>query len=223
MVRKARAFCAVSLAVGLFSCALAPHSLHAAPIATSTFSSNAEGWAVVSTIGYYGSPTYSPTGGNPGGYIYAVDPDTGAWGFAAPSKFLGNVSAAYGQPFSFDIAAYNTPEHATAWVGIQGAGYQFICLYDAPASASTWYSRSVSMTETAGWVDPDTQMPPTYAEMMAVLSSLDGLVITAEFLEGLENDISGLDNVVLTPEPTTLMLLAVAVPVLMRSRWRRKR
>ena len=52
------------------------------------------------------------------------------------------------------------------------------------------------MEESAGWKDPDTGLAPTYAEMMAVLSDLEGLVITAEFIEGLPNDITGLDNVV---------------------------
>ncbi|MCK4341264.1 MAG: PEP-CTERM sorting domain-containing protein [Phycisphaerae bacterium] len=206
----------VSIA-GLVVAVAAP--LAAAPIATSTFDAGDEGWTVVTTLGYQGPPQYSSTGGNPDGFIYAVDPDTGAWGFAAPATFLGPVSEAYGQTFSFDIAAYYDPEYVSGWVGIEGAGYQFVCLFDAPATTyPDWHGRTVWMTETAGWVDPDTGLPPTSTQMMAVLSNLEGLVITAEFVEGLEDDISGLDNVVLMPEPGTLALLGLGVVMVLKRR-----
>ena len=43
-------------------------------------------------------------GGNPGGFIRGVDSVVGGvWFFSAPSKFLGDDSAAYGQHLSFDL------------------------------------------------------------------------------------------------------------------------
>ncbi len=189
---------------------------NAAPIAASTFSANAEEWRLVSTLGYNGSVTWSATGGNPGGFIYGQDPDTGAFGFAAPSKFLGNVSAAYGQLFQFDVASFQQPDSGTSWVGISGAGYTLICNYNTPASPyPAWYSRSITMHENAGWIDLSTGLPPTHQQMLAVLASLDGLVIATEFIEGLETDISGLDNVILMPEPTAMALLLMAIPATM--------
>lgn len=203
----------------LFSlCAVAS----AGPIATSTFDTDADGWVIVTTLQptLNQAPTWTATGGNPGGFIYGVDPDTGSWGFLAPDKFLNDISDAYGQTLSFDIAAYYTPDNPAAWVGVQGAGYQFVCEYTPPASNyPAWYSRSVTMTETAGWFDPDTLAAPTYTQWMAVLNDLDALVITAEFAPGLGNDISGLDNVILVPEPASLLIITVAgIPFIRRRR-----
>jgi hypothetical protein len=189
--------------------------VNAAPIASSSFNANNEGWRLVSTLGYNGPATWTATGGNPGGCIYGEDPDEGAFGFAAPSKFLGNVSASYGKTFTFDIASYQPPEGATSWIGISGAGYQLICNYNVPASIyPAWYSRSVTMHENAGWINFSTSLPPTHQQMLAVLANMDELVIAAEFVTGLPNDISGLDNVVLNPEPATILLLSLGIVAL---------
>jgi hypothetical protein len=182
----------------------------ATPIASSTFDAGDESWRLVSTLDYDGPVTWTDTGGNPGGFIYGQDPDTGAFGFGAPSKFLGNVSDAYGETLSFDVAAYQTPDTTTSWVGIRGAGYELICYYNVPATAyPDWYARSVTMDENGGWVDASTGQPATQAQMQAALADLEGLVILAEFVDGLETDISGLDNVILMPEPTSLALFAL--------------
>ncbi len=208
--------CAKVLAVVVISAGVvASPAVAADPIAGSTFNTNDEGWLVVSTLGYVGSPTYSSTGGNPGGCIYATDPDTGAWGFAAPAKFLGDVSDAYGQSFSFDISTDNL-EGDTGWVGLQGAGLEFVAPFDAPSATWQWEERSVLLNESAGWVDPDTLLPPTQGQMMAVLSDLTGLVITAEFADGA--DTGGLDNVLLAPEPSMLALLGLGMVGLIQRR-----
>ncbi len=200
---------------GVVVCALTSASLASDPIATSGFDNNDEGWLVVSTLGYVGSPTYSSSGGNPGGCIYASDPDQGAWGFAAPAKFLGDVSDAYGTVFSFDISTDNL-EGDTGWVGLQGSGMEFVAPFDAPLTTWTWYERSVTLTETAGWIDPDTLLPPTKAQMQDVLSDLTALVITAEFAS--DADMGGLDNVNLVPEPTMLALVGLGALGLIRRR-----
>jgi len=196
----------------------------AAPIASSTFDTGDEGWRLVSTLGYDGPVVWTDTGGNPGGFIYGQDPDTGAFGFGAPSKFLGDVSDAYGQALDFDVAAYQQPDTATNWVGIRGAGYELICYYNVPATPyPDWYARSVVMDENSGWVDVGTGQPATQAAMLATLADLEGLVILAEFVDGLETDISGLDNVILMPEPTSLALFALGGLLPMRSGRRRRR
>ncbi len=76
------------------------------------------------------------------------------------------------------------------------------------------------MHENAGWFNPDTGIAPTHQQMLAALTNLNGLVIAAEFVYGLEDDISGLDNVVLIPEPATLFLLAMGASILRKKRIR---
>src|SRR5262249_16671505 len=69
----------------------------------SGFNTGDEGWQVVSfenlttdnfSIMATSTPTFNPTGGNPGGYISTTDQDDGDLTFSAPAKFLGNVSGA---------------------------------------------------------------------------------------------------------------------------------
>jgi len=76
----------------------------------SDFSAGSEGWQVVSfenlttdnfTVAATYVPTFHATVGNPGGFISTTDQDNGDLTFAAPSKFLGNVSGATG--LSYDL------------------------------------------------------------------------------------------------------------------------
>ena len=196
----------------------------AGPVASSTFQTGDEGWKVVSTLGYEGTPVWSATGGHPGGFIWAQDPDTGAFGFTAPAPFLGDVSEAYGHDLTFDVAAYQLPDQPTSWVGMRGTnGLELICYYDTPMSVyPNWHARAVGMTEDAGWIRVSDGQPPTGGEFASVLASLDGLVILAEFVQGLQTDVSGLDNVVLVPEPATLALLLVAAGSALLTRTRRR-
>jgi len=159
-------------------------SASADPIASSTFNTGSEGWLLVSTIGYSGSVTWTNSGGNPGGFIYGQDPDAGAFGFSAPSKFLGNVSGAYNQPFSFDVAAYTQPDAgAVGWVGISGPVGDFVCDYAVPTLPHpTWYSRSILLHESAGWTNASNGQPITHDQMVQTLADMDGLVIAAEFV-----------------------------------------
>lgn len=198
---------------------------HADPVASSTFDTGDDGWEVVSTIGYEGPANWSATGGHPGGLIWAQDPDTGAFGFAAPATFLGNISAAYGHDLTFDIAAYQMPDQPTSWVGMRGTnGLELICFYDTPTSVyPNWHGRAVTMTEDAGWIRVSDGLPPTSAEFASVLASLDGLVILAEFVDGLQTDVSGLDNVILLPEPATSGLVLAAAGAALLGRARRQR
>ena len=69
----------------------------AGSIATSTFDTGIDGWGL-SGDSTTTAPTFIATGGNPGGYIHGIDQvDGGTWYFVAPSKFLGDDTAAYGQ------------------------------------------------------------------------------------------------------------------------------
>jgi len=192
------------LVVGLLLCGAA-----SAQLVISTFDTGDEGWQVVSTLGYIGPVSWSSAGGNPGGFIYASDPDTGAWGFAAPAKFLDDKSAIFGGALVFDVAT-DVADPGDGWVGISGAGMEFVCGYAPPESVyPDWYTRSIALDSSAGWYDPDTFEPATDGQLFLVLKSLDGLVITGEFIAG--PDQGALDNVMLIPEPGSLVLLATGL------------
>src|SRR5438552_3647113 len=83
--------------LGLALCLAVTGIGNAQVIASSTFDIDDEGWIVGEFYALTGSvtPTYVPTGGNPGGFIRTTD--MLVWSaFHAPAKFLGNMSAAYG-------------------------------------------------------------------------------------------------------------------------------
>ena len=188
-------------------------------LAQSTFGTGADGWRLTSTLGYDGPVSWSNTGGNPGGFIYGQDPDTGAFGFLAPAKFRGPVAAALHHELYFDVAAYQQPDGPTSWVGMRGTnGLELVCSYASPAAPMTWYRRTVWMDATGGWTVVGTGLPASDAQILSVLQNLAGLAICAEFVEGFPNDISGLDNVTLVPEPATLALVGLGALAL----WRRR-
>ena len=204
----------LSIITLIFVSALSLAGFATVPIASSTFDSDADGWEVISTLGYVGPVTYSAIDGNPGGFIYATDPDTGAWGFSAPSKFLIGAASAYGGELSFDIAAIGATG-SQSWVGISGAGLEFVHAFAVPTlDYPVWYNHTIGLVETAGWFDPTTLNAPTQVQMQTILANLDFLVIDAEFANG--PDIAGIDKVVLVPEPSLMLLLLLVTGVFRR-------
>jgi hypothetical protein len=166
-------------------------------IAASTFDVDADGWSVSGDAqGGSGIPTYVSSGGNPGGYLRAVDDETGGvWYWEAPAKFLGNVSGAYGYSLRFDLRQSATSQQREAPDLVLRDASGRILYYNTPNNpGKTWTSYSVLLTETAGWTKPD-GTAPTQAEMMAMLANLEVLRIRGEFRS--DTDIGDLDNVML--------------------------
>lgn len=197
--------------------AVSPFKAQAATLVSSTFDNGTDGWVVddfISGTSVIYTPTYFSTGGNPGGYIQETDRTTGGWVFKAPTKFLGDMSAAYNGILSFDSKMpLKGVESNEDDVAITGAGYTL--LFNNPNNPGVnWTSYSISLNEAAGWKVLGTNIAPTQSQMLAVLSSLNDLRIRGEYSNGSET--VGLDNVVLSsasqsvPEPTsTLGLLAL--------------
>ncbi len=198
----------------------------------STFDTSAEGWTVVSfsdlsadnytIIGTY-APTYSATGGNPGGYISEMDPDGGDFTFAAPAAFLGNQLGAVGTTFSYDLNYLTTVNYQTTDVIFVGGGEQLLW-QASPAfvPAAAFATVSFTLSPSAQWhVNTTTGAVATSADFQAVFGNLTDLYIRGEYANG--PDTTGLDNVRLVPEPGTWALVAVAGLALAgvtRCRWR---
>ena len=96
-----------------------------ASLVKSTFDVDADGWRVSEFFSASGTsiPTYVATGGNPGGFIRTTD--IYGWNaYLAPSKFLGDQSAACGGSLEFDLRILTTDNVAYYAVVLEGVGLQ---------------------------------------------------------------------------------------------------
>lgn len=177
--------------------------------AQSTFDSDTDGWVVVDTpdpgpdvpptiIDTF-MPAYDATGGNPGGCITLEDPQAGPVSFwRAPPKFLGDKLMAYPGVLGFDVRDTSSPSYFLyPDVLLTGGGitlaYSLIAPQEYPLDGT--FRRYRIGLVAHGWRNLATDEPATDAEMATVLSSLDDLLIRAEFLS--DTDTFSLDNVIL--------------------------
>ena len=198
MGRPTRGWGRTTLGLGSLLCCLAVLA-GAAPAAmsdvVSTFDSDDEGWVVEGDT--VAPATYVATGGNPDGFISVTDSAAGGvmyW--SAPAKFLGDVSAAYGNSLSFDLRqdlAANPFEDSDVVLESGDTTLHF----DAGADPGTTFTNYVVPMTEAGWhADSLTGPLVTQAQFLAVLTDLTQLRIRAEYRTGPDTD--DLDNVVLT-------------------------
>lgn len=160
----------------------------------SRFLDNAEGWEARGDGILY----YSPTGGNPGstGYIFIIDQIRGDnFYFAAPSRYLGDASAAYGRRLTFDLvwSETNVSSHKQGDdVVIEGGGLTLVASLPS-VPTTTWTSYSIPLDVGGGWVHQGTEQLASAAEIQSALGSMTRLWIRGEFRHGAEQ--GGLDNV----------------------------
>jgi hypothetical protein len=160
---------------------------------TSTFDTSDEGWTAVgdaaSTV-----PDHHLLGGNPGGFVEIEDLAlNGVWYWAAPGKYLGDRSHAYGTLLTFDLkqSALDRPFDDVD-VRMEGGGQVLTMRFGSPPGLD-WTSYVVPLDITGGWTDGATETPATEQQIQTVLDSLDVLRIRGEYRTGA--DIGGLDNV----------------------------
>jgi len=151
--------------------------------------------------------TWAASGGNPGGYARHEDSSSEGTFLWAPAKFLGDWSSLDGTgSLSFDHKLFTS-----------GAGVRTIAPYtvllSGPAGAAEWTSPGPSGTPpfdtpwlsfTANLVESEWTI--TQGSWTALLADVTQLEIIIEIIDstgpGPPWDISGLDNIVLTGEPS---------------------
>jgi len=207
LVRLAAAFAAVSCVIATSSAAT-----------ISTFDSSADGWTAV---GDTAAPvTFIATGGNPGGFVQVEDSVSGGViYFVAPSKFLGNHSAAYGTNFQFDLMQFFTEapdQFDDDDILLTGAGLTLAFDTATNPLNGAWSSYSVPLVETGWHLTNIAGPPPTQAQMQSVLGNLTSVEIRGEFQTGPDTD--SLDNVQLVPEPSSAILLLCGALFVLRRR-----
>lgn len=162
-------------------------------IASSDFEASADGWTMAGDVAP--APELRATGGNPGGCICGTDlMESDIWYFVAPSKYLGNVSRAYGKHLTWDIKGSSQFYLIKGRdVVMQGPGVSIIFNVDN-APGLDWTTYRATLDDKSGWkLDTPSQPDATADDIKSVLQNLHSLRIRGEFIDGPDREC--LDNV----------------------------
>ncbi|NLU20763.1 MAG: hypothetical protein GXW89_08765 [Phycisphaerae bacterium] len=171
----------------------------AEPIVTSTFDTDAEGWAVAGgPFGRSGALSWA-TDAAAGGHLVAAE--NGTWYWLAPRKFVGDVSAAYGKTLQFNLN-HDVPNNNYNCLGVEklvilnGGGHN-IYHNGGYKPGEAWTHYLIRLDEQAEWRHVGDDRRVTQDEMRAVLANLGQLKIRGGFLRTCFGDrnAGGLDNV----------------------------
>jgi hypothetical protein len=164
---------------------------------TSTFETDDEGWRVLGgPFTEPTRPTYDATNGHPDGHVWVSGSE---WYWLAPAKFLGDLSAAYGQCITFELnQAHYDPRNTTHLLVLDGGGHRIH--YNGPyAPTRAWTGYCVRLDETEFWWDSTTGERVTASQLMEVLGNLSQLQIRGWSQWGVGE--GGLDDVAIHLEP----------------------
>lgn len=161
---------------------------------SSTFDANGEDWWVLNDADVPAwTATGGATGGNGGGTLRATDVGDGrTWRFLAPSKFLGDLSQAYGGRFLFDLhcsATDATPD--TPSLVIESGSLRLEYFSELPPTANTWTTFSIPLFPTTRWKLGNGM--PNAAAFGQVMRAVTAIEIRGEYSTTL--DTGRLDNV----------------------------
>ena len=171
----------------------------------STFDSGLDGWSFVADVKAF---DWVDTGGNPGGYVEAVDYATGAvWYFVAPEKYLGDKSAYAGGELEFDLKQSSlSSQFDDEDVVITGGG-KTIALSTEDNPGLDWTHYAISLDTDCDWrLGSVSGEAASQADIDAVLADVTSLWIRGEYVVG--SDTGGLDNVRLSPDPSAVRVLS---------------
>lgn len=175
------------------------------PRIKSGFDTGTDGWSFIADVKEF---DWIATGGNPGGYLEAVDYATGAtWYFVAPSEYLGNKGAYSGGTLQFDLKQSSTgSQFANDDVVLVGGGVKIV-LNTGSHPGVDWTHYSVNLDTDSDWrVSTSTGEVATQAQINTVLSDLTTLHIRGEFIVG--SDTGGLDNVAMIASNAAVRVLS---------------
>ena len=166
----------------------------------SDFFSTDEGWKVIDYLGYEFTLSYNSSGGNPGGYIFEDNAvNSGSLCFKAPSKFLGNKSAAYNRSISFDLLLSDTTDLYKNDADLYIGGSAMTLEIDLPKDTlpGSWQHFIVTLNENSGWrIGTLTGQVPTHQNFIDVLSNITIIGIKGKFSDN--EGTGGIDNVYLS-------------------------
>ena len=183
--------------------ALTPKGSLAQPL-VSDFGTSGEGWTVetrtvptgaFTLVGTF-TPTYRASGGDDGGHIEQLDPDSNWSFFAAPQSWSGDRAVAYGLNLEYSVRTdvQNYPDGRL--VVLIGAGGQRISHATALPPVGVWSRRTIPIEEGFWRIgSAGTGTPATRAQILAVLSSFQRLLIGMEFGGDLLEERVDLDRV----------------------------
>ena len=184
--------------------------------AQSTFDADLEGW----TSNTPAEVLWAGTGGNPGGYARFEDVLSESTFLIAPAPFLGDWSGLDGWGvLSYDHKVFQAGNYSEAWayeVRISGPGGSANWTGAAPTGPTDWMPQVIPIRQDAWSVQSGT--------WSGLLGSVDTLWISIEQFSSLSGpqEICGIDNVQLVPEPSSLFALICALGGL-GAAWRRRR
>ena len=208
----------ISLAAVTVIMAVAAQGADASTLVSSTFSSSTEGW-VYGDLSDTGSQPDDVVWDSSTGTITSADPTQGINnGFVAPSKFLGNQSAALGGTLSFQLSdTSNDGVDYSPLSLISGSTVIYANPQGIPSTDTNILTTySVRLTDSNFYEgDPDNPAagtPVAAGTVAAVLSNLSQVSVDLDWHTG--SDFDRLDNVVLAsavPEPSTWFFLMLGV------------
>ncbi|MFT7594457.1 MAG: hypothetical protein ACI8R4_001778 [Paracoccaceae bacterium] len=175
------------------------------PKVKSGFDADTEGWSFIADVKEF---TWEAVGGNPGGYLEAVDFTTGqVWYFVAPAIYLGNKSAYAGGTLQFDLKQSGTGSQFDEDDVVLAGGGLTIVLNTASNPGVDWTHYSVDLDTASDWrIGTTTGEVATQAQINTVLGDLTALHIRGEFISG--SDTGGLDNVAMTASNAAVRVLS---------------
>ena len=171
-MRTARGSAVLGLAIGLLTAAGAR-----AQLAVSDFALGDDGWV---TVANKNAPVMWQAG-----EISQQDIHYGIMAFKAPSKFMGNMTAAYGGSLSFEMsssAAKYAPSDPKVRISGEtpGGTYTFKITLPRPTQADVFTSYSIQFDETDDWNFVGEGRAPTSDEFQAVLARLTDIRIIGD-------------------------------------------